>query len=185
MPRKGEEPVGMRFFESFDYKVEQCPHPWEGEADLKWLRKNIYVGGLGSRSTSEAYEWMRQRFGMEIIEIHVADPKLYHFDCMFFPLTETKALVNVSAFNWVDLFHLEKYVDVVEVPPEYRYEGWTNSVRLGNSVLYAPYQKPWQPFAELLDRHGFSLEIFDLSEFDKSGADLSCLCFHMNHRNRY
>jgi N-dimethylarginine dimethylaminohydrolase len=183
-PRKGEEEVGKRFFESFDYMVRQSPYPWEGEADLKWLRDNIYIGGVGSRSSREAFRWMRERFNMGIIEVEIDDPKLYHLDCLLFPLSEDKLLVNSSALNDYSLQQLKGIAEVIEVPEAYIYESWTNCVLLGKTVLYAPYRLPWHEYADLLDKHGFGLETFDLSEFDKSGADLSCLVMHMNYRNK-
>lgn len=183
-PRKGEEAVGGRFFKSFDYVVKQSPYCWEGEADLKWLRDNIYIGGAGFRSSRAAFKWMRERFNMEIIEVEISDPKLYHLDCLIFPLTKDKLLVNSSALCDYDLEQLRKVAEVIEVPPAYRYESWTNCVLLGKTVLYAPYMMQWHQYADLLSDHGFDLEIFNLSEFDKSGADLSCLCMSMNYRNR-
>ena len=40
-PRKGEEFVAKEFFDMMGYKNTLCPHKWEGEADLKYLRDNI------------------------------------------------------------------------------------------------------------------------------------------------
>ena len=185
-PRKFESEIGWEFFKIFDgYRLFQSPFCFEGEADLKWVRDNIYIGGWGSRSTREAFKWMRHVFDMEIIEIEMTDPKLYHLDCVFFPMTEKKAIVNVHAIKMPDLKKLGAVVDFVEVKPSYKYEGWTNVVRLGRSLLHAPGKLDWHPFAEVLKKHDFHLEIFDLTEFDKSGADLSCLCMHLNTKNRY
>ena len=183
-PRKGEDVIGRRFFEAFGYRIEQPPHCWEGEADLKWVTDNLYVGGIGSRSTPAAFAWMQDRLDMRVIEISIMDPKLYHLDCVFFSLTEVKALVNVSAIKASDIKKLEKIVEIIAVPENQVYAGWTNSVRLGDTVFHAPTGK-WLPFAKLLAKHGFGLEVLDLTEFDKSGADLSCLCMHLNYKNRF
>jgi N-dimethylarginine dimethylaminohydrolase len=183
IPRRGEEKIGRRFFESFDYLVEQPVHRWEGEADLKWVRENIYIGGIGSRSTIEAYDWMHKEFEMEIPYIELFDPKLYHLDCVYFQLTDTKALVNVTALRPQDVKKLERLVEIVPVPEAYKYEGWTNSLRVNDSVLHGP-SAPVECFDSLLEKHDFQLETIDLTEFDKSGADLSCLCMHLNHKNR-
>lgn len=183
IPRRGEDVIGRRFFESFEYLVEQPLHRWEGEADLKWVRENIYIGGIGSRSTIEAYNWMSKEFEMEVPCIELSDPKLYHLDCVYFQLTDTKALVNVTALRPQDIKKLERLVEIVEVPEAFKYEGWTNCIRINDSILYGP-SAPWELFESLLAKHDFQLETFDLTEFDKSGADLSCLCFHLNHKNR-
>lgn len=185
-PRRGEEVVGQRFFNAFDYEVHNSPHCWEGEADLKWIRNNLYVGGVGSRSTHAAYDWMHKRFGMEVTEIAMIDPKLYHLDCVIFPLNEEKLLVNVGAVRRQDVKALEKLAEIIAVPVDNVHDGWTNCVRLGHTILYAPSKgMKADSFAKLLSKHQFELLTFDLSEFDKSGADLSCLCMHLNYRNRF
>jgi len=181
-PRIGEERFGFRFFNSFDYSVVQSPYCWEGEADLKWIRDNIYIGGIGMRSTPDAYKWMRLNFDMDVHEIKINDPKLYHLDCVLLPLSENKALVNVSVVDKKDLKTLESLVEVIPVPKEYVYQGWTNSIILNGIVMHSPADKPITPFADLLDKQDLKLATFDLTEFDKSGADLSCLVMHMNYR---
>lgn len=185
-PRVKEYEVGLNFFKSFSsYKVEQVPFKWEGEADLKWIRNNIYVGGIGMRSTSEAFQWMRDTYSMHVTEIELKDPSLYHLDCVFFPLTDKKAVVNINALTRQDVAKLEKITEIIEVPEGYMYQGWTNCVRLHKKILHAPPGMTlWHPFADLLEKHGFQLEVFDLSEFEKSGADLSCLVMHLNEQNR-
>lgn len=185
VPSRGEEVLGRKFFESFDYVIEQPSCYSEGEADLKWVRDNIYVGGSGLRSMSRAYDWMRNKFGMNIIDVEMLDAKLYHLDCVFFPLTETKAVVSVSCFKPEDIKKLEKFIEIIEVPKEYIYKSWTNCVRIGDVIFHAPEDSSWKPFETILQQHGFKLEIFNLSEFDKSGADLSCLCMHLNDKNRF
>ena len=185
IPRRGEDIIGRKFFSHYKYKVKQPLAPWEGEADLKWVRSNIYVGGIGSRSTAAAFRWMASEFDMEITTISMTDPKLYHLDCVYFPLDEHKAIVNVAAINPEDMRKLEKLTEIIPVPNEYVYQGWTNVLRVGRHILHAPAKLPWEPFGKLLDYHGYNLRIFDLTEFDKSGADLSCLVMHMNVKNRF
>jgi len=65
------------------------------------------------------------------------------------------------------------------------YDGWTNSVRIGNTIFNNPRdEKSAGALRKVLDKHGFELETIDLSEFNKSGADLSCMCLTMSWRNR-
>lgn len=174
-PRFGEPPVGRRFFSNF-YRVIQPPYCWEGEADLKRVSDNIYVGGVGQRSTRQAFEWMRGGLGMEILEIELSDPALYHLDCVFLPLPQGKALVNVSALTADCIRHLGKIVDIIPVPEQYKYDGWTNALMLGDTILHSAISSS-EAFAEHMP--DFRLECFDLTEFEKSGADLSCLVLHL------
>jgi N-dimethylarginine dimethylaminohydrolase len=176
-PRIGEEAVGRKFFESFDYRVRQPSECWEGEADLKWVNTNIYVGGTGQRSTREAFQWMRKQFGMDIIDIELTDPKLYHLDCVFLPLGE-KALVNTSALLSSDIDKLQKIVEIIPVPEQYRYDGWTNALMLGETLLHSAISSA-DEYEKFMKSLGINVECFDLTEFEKSGADLSCLVMHL------
>lgn len=172
MPRRGEERIGKRFFEQFGYNIVQPPRFFEGEADLKWVRDNLYVGGVG-RSTPEAFQWMRERLGMEIIEVTLNDPALYHLDCVFTPLSEATAIVNTAALSADDLAKLAAVVNITAVPEKHKYDGWTNGVLLGSKYLTGAS----------IPKHMIAhTQKFDLSEFEKSGADLSCLVMHLNHR---
>ena len=176
-PRKGEEAVGRQFFESFPYFPHQPPYCFEGEADLKWLGGNQYVGGVGMRSTKEAFRWMRNLFDMDILEVELTDPKLYHLDCALLPLNDKSCLVNVAALSPSSIASLEKITEIVPIPETNKYDSWTNSLLLGESLLSGSQKRD-----ELQNIVGdFHVEYLDLSEFDKSGADLSCLVMHLNY----
>src|SRR5215510_1600952 len=41
-PRRGETAVGVKFFQDMGYNVHVAPTEFEGEAELKHLRDNIY-----------------------------------------------------------------------------------------------------------------------------------------------
>jgi N-dimethylarginine dimethylaminohydrolase len=172
-PRRGEEMLAWPFFESLGYRVFQPPFSWEGEADLKWIRHNIYVAPYGQRTELEAHRWMEKLFDMEVISIFIGDSHFFHLDCLFFPFSSTKALVGTLALQNEDIKKLEKIVDIIPVPHEHLYDAWTNSVRIGNKVYNS--HKSDKPFEDLMAKYNLEVECFDLSEFEKSGADLSCL----------
>ena len=80
-PRKGEELVGEKFCQQMGYKTAVSPYKWEGEADLKYLYGNKYIGGYGIRSNIKTYEWMEEQYNMDIIKVAMVDEYLYHLDC--------------------------------------------------------------------------------------------------------
>jgi N-dimethylarginine dimethylaminohydrolase len=184
-PRKGEDKVGKKLFRSMGYKVHQPPFCWEGEADLKYIRDNIYVAGYGQRTDLKAHQWMRDHFGMDVIGVEMTDPRLYHLDCLFFPLTSHKALVATSVLSRDSVKKLEQVVEIVEVPDKFVFDGWTNNVRIGNRIYHSPARTEGSVGAakELFVSLGFEPVIIDLWEFEKSGADLSCMIMHLNYQN--
>src|SRR5829696_5279608 len=113
--RRGEVDVGLPFFEAMGYETRLAPYRFEGEADLKHLHDNVYVGGYGLRSERETYEWMERDFDMEVVKVRERDPYLYHLDCTIFPITREDTLVCTSLFEPEELAELERHTNVIDV----------------------------------------------------------------------
>ena len=194
-PRQGEEEVGKSFFELMDYNVHMCPFKWEGEADLKYLYDNVYIGGYGIRSDIKAYEWMEENFDMKIIKVEMVDDYLYHLDCSIFPLTKDKTLVCTELFNEDELAQLSQYTEIIDVNIDDALNGMTNSVRLGNTILcasnisemtranenYEAETHKIESWEKICFNEGLEPVFFNLSEYMKSGAMLSCMMMHLNY----
>jgi N-dimethylarginine dimethylaminohydrolase len=193
-PRKGEELVGEKYFNQMGYKTAISPFKWEGEADLKYLYGNKYIGGYGIRSDIKAYEWMEEQYGMDILKVEMVDEYLYHLDCSIFTLNNNQTLVCTELFEEEELIKMEKYTEIININVDDAFCGLTNSVRMGNMILCA------SNIAELKKSHeyyegevhkiktlekicgdaGMEPVIFNLSEYMKSGAMLSCMMMHLN-----
>ena len=194
-PRQGEEEVGKPFFESMGYEVHMCPFKWEGEADLKYLYDNVYIGGYGQRSDIEAFEWMEEKFDMNIIKIEMVDEYLYHLDCCIFPLTKDKTLICTELFTPEELAQISQYTNIIDISVDDTYNGIANSVRLGNMILYASNiseltradenyeaeKTKINTLEKICFNEGLEPVFFNISEFMKSGAMLSCMMMHLNY----
>jgi N-dimethylarginine dimethylaminohydrolase len=195
-PRRGEDEVGAAFFKMMKYKVLALPKDlhFEGEADLKYIRDDIYCGGYGMRSDLEAYEWIEKQCNIKITKCKVTDERQYHFDCQFNPITREKALVCTESFQPEDLKEVEKIVEIIDIPKAEAYCMACNIVRVGANILvassitemkasdenYLTEVTKIERLNQICSREGLGLVVFNLSEFDKSGAALSCLIFHCN-----
>ena len=194
-PRQGEEKVGKPFFESMGYKTHTCPFKWEGEADLKFLHDNVYIGGYGIRSDIRAYQWMEDNFNMNIIKVEMVDEYLYHLDCSIFPLNKDKTLICTALYEPDEVKRIEQYTDIIDISEDDALAGITNSVRLGNTILCASNISELSKTDELyygekqkitaLERicanEGLEPAFFNLSEYMKSGALLSCMVLNLNY----
>ena len=194
-PRQGEEKVGKPFFESMGYKTHTCPFKWEGEADLKYLYDNVYIGGYGQRSDIQAFEWMEKEFDMNIIKIEMVDEYLYHLDCCIFPLTKDKTLICTELFTPDELAQISQYTNIIDINVDDTYNGIANSVRLGNMVLcasniseltradenYEAEKAKINTLEKICFNEGLEPVFFNISEFMKSGAMLSCMMMHLNY----
>jgi len=194
-PRIGEDKIGAHFFKMMKYDVHKPETTWEGEADLKYLRDNIYIGGYGIRSDIKTYKWMAKEFDMEIIPIGMDDEHLYHFDCICFPLSSEKVLLCTELCDPAEVKVLEKHVEIIDVPADHAYNGITNCVRFENVVLCASplnvIPKSDSRFKEeqakvdwltkVCSNEGMEVAYFNLQEYEKSGAMLSCMMMHLNY----
>ena len=193
-PRKGEELVGEKFFNQMGYKTHISPYKWEGEADIKYLYDNVYIGGYGIRSNVKAYEWMEKEFDMNILKLAMTDEYMYHLDCSIFPLNQDQTLVCTELYDPEEIKILENYTDIIDVDVEDALGGMTNSVRLGNMILctsniselkksheyYEGEKHKIEALEKICFNTGMEPVIFNLSEYMKSGAMLSCMIMHLN-----
>jgi len=196
-PRRGETRVGKTFFQSLGYETFVSPHRFEGEADLKHLHGNVYIGGVGMRSESATYRWMEETFGAKIIQVGIRDPYLYHLDCSIFPITKRDTLVCTSLFDKDEIAELEKVTNIIDVSVDIAYNGICNSVRLSNCILnssnihelkagtedYAYELAKNRRLEDIASNLAFEVCYFNLSEFMKGGALLSCMAMHLNRQS--
>lgn len=192
-PRRGEELVGERFFEQMKYNVAMCPHKWEGEAELKFLRDNIYFGGHGIRSELASYKWMEKKFDMTIVPIEITDGEIYHLDTSFLRLTENKVMMPTEAMKKSDVRAVEKYAEIINVPLAVVKTGATNAVACGKHLMYASVEHLLDGYNKGTIRKAIQYvekaagvmklepKAFNLHEFERSGADLGCLIMHLNY----
>jgi N-dimethylarginine dimethylaminohydrolase len=198
-PRIGEEKIGEAFFKLMNYDTHLCPYKWEGEADLKFIGGNNYIGGSGIRTDHKTYEWMREQFGMNIIDVEMVDDYLYHLDCSIFPLSKEKTMICTSMFDPEEIRDIEKYTQVIDIDEDDALGGITNSVRFGNLILcasniselskthedYAYEKHKINSLEAICAKEGMEPVFFNLSEYMKSGALLSCMVMHLNYVDYY
>lgn len=208
-PRIPETPVIAQFMKTTGINVVVCPFKFEGEAEMKYIGllngKQTFIGGYGIRSSKEAYEWMEKEFDINVIKVKMTDDKLYHLDCSIFPivtsknLSETKAeiLCCTEIFSNKDLELIQKYCKCINVPLNLAYYGITNCVRVGSYILcgsdffdidpdvdgvevYETERDKNQFLEDVASEYGMEVKFFNLSEFAKAGACLSCNICHLN-----
>jgi len=135
---------------------------------------------------------------MKVITLEETDEYLYHLDCTVFPLTREDTLVCTEAYERAEVAQLEKHTNVRDVSFDLCLAGICNSVRLNNAILNAShiydlkansdeYKAELAKNRQLEDiacELGLEVCYFNLSEFHKGGALLSCLVMHLN-RNSY
>ena len=199
-PRVGEDRIGVDFFKLMNFTVELPPETFEGEpvyfegeADLKHVHGNFYVGGHGLRTSRNALRWAAERFEMEIVPFRTYDPYLYHLDCCILRITEQAVLMCTSVADQNCIRAIEQHCEIIDVSPDIARAGITNSLVLPGEILcnshiaelgkdsprYAIEKSKIGCLETISSRFGCALRVFCMSEFYKSGAMLSCLIMHI------
>ena len=187
-PRRGEEQVGGRFFRARGLHALMAPPYFEGEADLKRLGPACYVGAYGLRTSREMLRWFARRFDVEVIECELTNPYLYHLDCVLMPLGD-ELLVATEQVRPDTLRELEKRIGIVHVPTRAALAGATSCLQLAGQLLcddnralfaqlpelHAFEQEKLQFLEALCPTRKLTLVPFQMTEFIKSGASMSCL----------
>jgi arginine dihydrolase len=198
--RVGEDVVGAAFFKLMNFVVEQPPEAiqaepvyFEGEADLKHVRGNLYIGAHGMRTSRNALTWAAQRFDMDIVPFRIIDRYLYHLDCCFMRITEEAVLLCNSVADSISVRAIEKRCEIIDVSLEQARAGITNCLLLPGEVLcdtpiaelgrasecYRIEKAKIEFLEKICSRFGLALQLFCMTEFYKSGALLSCLIMHI------
>jgi hypothetical protein len=183
-----------------NFAVEQPPEEFkaeplyfEGEADLKHIQGNLYIGAHGMRTSRNALTWAAERFGMDIVPFRITDPYLYHLDCCFLRITEEVVLLCTSLADRPCLRKIERHCEIIDVSPAHARAGITNCLVLPGEILcdsailelshespsYLIEKAKIERLESICSRFSRTLRVFCMSEFYKSGALLSCLTMHI------
>jgi len=196
-PRRNESHIGREFFKLMGFPIENAPEYFEGEADLKHIRDNIYIGAHGLRTSKNALDWFSQTFDMKVIPFLMKDEYLYHLDCCVLPISSQNVAICTTLAEKETLRELEEYVYIHDISVDDAYSGLNNSVVLGKYILcssnieelsqshedYEYEKSKIESLNALCSSLGMEPVYFNLSEFAKSGALLSCMVMHLNRNN--
>ena len=199
-PRIGEDRIGADFFKLMNFAVVQPPATFEGEplyfegeADLKYIKGNLYIGAHGMRTSRNALTWAAERFEMEIIPFRITNRYLYHLDCCFLRIARQAVMLCTALADRMCVRAIEQHCEIIDVSVAHARAGITNSLLLPGEVLcdspiaelrkespsYPIEKSKIERLETICSRFGRTLRVFCMSEFYKSGALLSCLILHI------
>ena len=194
--REGEELEAAILLQKLGFECQHVPYFFEGEAEVKWLRDDVYLGGYGQRTSLKALEWIAEQFHCHIIPIEERDPYLYHLDCSILPLSHDLVVAYTGCISKETVKELKRYATIIPITKAQAYCGVTNSLRVGYTLFNAsciselPSKHPAFPslqeeqeknwfLEELCRNYGLELVFVNMSEMLKSGALLSCCILHL------
>lgn len=175
--RQGEERFFSEWFERRGFKVLRVTSgAFEGEGDALFAGDRLFCG-YGFRSDLSAHEEAASLLSArEVVAVELTDPRFYHLDTCFCPLTKDLAMFYPGAFSPAGVRDLERSIELVPVPDQDAEKFVCNAVVLGTDVVVAA---GCELTYSLLQARGFTAHPVDLSEFIKAGGAAKCLSLRL------
>jgi len=180
--RKGEEEHYARWFSDNGFCVRTLPPeiPFEGAGDALLDRERGCVWmGFGYRTAREASAHLQKYLRIEVVPLELVDPRFYHLDTCFCPLSRGYVMYYPDAFSESSRATLTQ-----RIPPGKRIVAGEedarrfacNAVCIGDVVLLNDAS---QSLTDSLTRAGFQVQTCALSEFLRAGGASKCLTLRM------
>ncbi len=176
--RQAEEEHFRQWFQRAGYNVLELPRevPFEGEGDALFSLDGEYLWvGYGQRTAQASHPFLQRAFDVEVISLHLIDPRFYHLDTCFAPLEEGFVLYFPEAFDRASLDRIEAFYSpdkrvVVAEQDAVRFA--CNAINVGQTILLNEVSTE---LVERLRLAGFTALSIPLDEFLKAGGAAKCL----------
>jgi ornithine--oxo-acid transaminase len=181
--RQGEEPHFRRWFEDAGFEVRDVPRvtPFEGEGDALFEADGSRLwAGHGPRTDAESHRQLTNLWDVEVVSLKLVDPRFYHLDTCFCPLSGGEAMYYPAAFDGESLGRIEARYSKAKricVPEEDAVRFACNAVNVGRKILLNRVSA--ELVAELEGR-GYEVAQVELTEFLKAGGAAKCLVMRLS-----
>jgi N-dimethylarginine dimethylaminohydrolase len=181
--RRGEEPFFKRWFRERGFTLVELPEDigFEGAGDcLQDTRAPLLWTGLGPRTEPEALAYLGRAFEREIVGLRLVDPRFYHLDTCFCPLSGGHVLYHPDAFHPTSRSEIERRVPLalrIPVGAEDAANFACNSVNVAGDVFM---HRASPTLTADLAGAGYRVHELDLSEFLKAGGSAKCLTLRLD-----
>jgi len=181
--RQGEEPHFRRWFEQSGYAVcDLAPFaPFEGEGDALFEADGSRLwAGHGPRTRQLSHRHLTQLWDIEVISLHLIDPRFYHLDTCFCPLFNGEVLYYPAAFDAESQQRIEaryspaKRICVSEADA-LRFA--CNAINIGRTILL---NRISPELSTRLSTLGYQVLQVELTEFLKAGGAAKCLALRLS-----
>jgi N-dimethylarginine dimethylaminohydrolase len=177
--RQGETAYFQRWFSEHKFHVESLPGGmfFEGAGDALFCGETL-VAGYRFRSDARSHLWIGEHLGVEALPLELVDPRFYHLDTCFCPLSATEAIYYPGAFDDYGRSVLSSRVDhLIEVSAEESVSFSCNAVVVGKTVVL---NQGVPKLAKALANAGYQTRPLPLTEFIKAGGSAKCLTLRLD-----
>lgn len=165
---KGFKPLHFNNVKMFEGMGDVIPHPG----------KRLLYGGYGHRTTAEAYDELATMLQTPVVALELINPKFYHLDTCFVPLSKDSVMICKEAFTEDGLAMIRQLFTKVYYIPEYEAEKYfsLNAHAFdAHGVKTAILQKGSAITVDVLKQEGYNVVEIETGEFMKSGGSVFCM----------
>ena len=174
--RQGESAHYKKFFTDAGYHLKSIPQNifFEGAGDALFDSSRELWIGSGPRSDIAAVDTIKNTLQLSTNPLELIDPRWYHLDTAFCPLSDGYALAYEKAFSAesVELIRHKLGSKVIWVSDEDAINFACNAVCLDHEIIL---YRASSALKALLTSYNFSVIEIDVSEFMKSGGSCKCM----------
>ena len=180
--RQKEEPYFKQWFEEQGFEVLELPEdlPFEGAGDALLDREGHWLwAGYGFRSELDAHPYIAKWLDIEVLSLRLIDPRFYHLDTCFCPLSDGYLLYYPPAFDAYSNRLIELRVPQdkrIAVGESDALNFACNAVNIGQTIVL---NKASDSLKHRLQQLGFTVQETPLSEFLKAGGAAKCLTLRL------
>lgn len=181
--RQDEELHFRRWFQKNGYTVLSIPRqtPFEGEGDALFsIEGDRLWAGYGPRTLQSSHRYLREAWGVEVVSLHLIDPRFYHLDTCFAPLEYGYVMYYPLAFDKASNIKIESYYPtnkriVVSEADALRFT--CNVINVDRTIILNEISRE---LSDQLKARGFHVIEIALSEFLKAGGAAKCLVMKLS-----
>ncbi|GAB4338617.1 MAG: hypothetical protein Kow0099_12860 [Candidatus Abyssubacteria bacterium] len=173
--RAGESPHYEAWFKDRGYIVYTVPQGcFEGEGDVLFADPFNAFAGYLIRSDVSAHARVAELLGVRVVSLELVDPRFYHLDTCFCPLSADSVVYYPGAFDsYAREVIRENFADCIEVTEEEAGQFVCNAVVVGTHYVQAEGGR--NNLRPALEDRGYTVHEFGMSEFIKAGGATKCL----------
>jgi ornithine--oxo-acid transaminase len=182
--RQGEEPHFRRWFSESGFAVRDISRmtPFEGEGDALFEADGSRLwAGYGLRTREASHKQLTELWGVEVVSLRLVDPRFYHLDTCFCPLSNGDVMYFQGAFDSVSIGKIEMHYAKSKricVSEEDALLFACNAVNVGKTILLNEVS---QELCARLEGRGFEIVQVELTEFLKAGGAAKCLVLRLSN----
>lgn len=176
--RQAEEQHFREWFRCAGYRVVDLPRatPFEGEGDALFSVDGARLwAGFGTRSAESSHAMLASIWKVQVVGLRLIDPRFYHLDTCFAPLSNGSLLYYPGAFDAESLARIEAFYPAAQrimVGEDDALRFACNAINLGRTIVL---NEITAQLADTLQRRGFDVVQVLLDEFLKAGGAAKCL----------